>query len=652
MPQTTVHPRPQLARERWWDLCGTWQFAFDDTDTGVAERWYRADAAGAAFDREILVPFPPESRLSGVHERGYHPVVWYRRTFAEPVRAAGERLLLHFGAVDYRADVWVNGQHVGRHEGGHTPFTADVTGALLDDQVDQVVVVRAEDRPHDVTQPRGKQDWQLEPHAFWYHRTTGIWQPVWLEPVPARHVTAVHWVPDLARASVEVEVRLSRLPERPSAVRIRLALGEELLADQTTALTDDVLHQTITIPAARNGLDRTRLTWSPESPVLIDAEVSVIEDGRTVDTVGSYLGLRSVGFADGKFLLNGRPYFLRLVLEQGYWPASHLAAPSADALRREVELTKELGFNGVRIHQKVEDPRYLYWCDRLGLVVWSEMPSAYSFSTAAIERVTREWVDVVRRDRSHPCIVTWVPLNESWGVADLEHVAAQRHYVSALYHLTKALDPSRPAVGNDGWEHTDGDIWGVHDYGGSSTGLRERYGDAASMEHSLRQGRPYRRRVVLGDLTRAGRPVVITEFGGLSFTPATGERWAGYATVGSAEELVERFGDLVGALLDSTEVAGFCYTQLTDTEQERNGLLTEDRRHKVDPARIRAVLNRPSRTVPAEEIDLYRLAAAEAARGALAGATVEPSDPTAPRHGTRVPVGATGVLPGAGPAAG
>lgn len=607
----TIHPRPQLTREHWEDLSGPWQFAFDDTDEGVAGRWY---LSGASYDREIAVPFPPESPWSGIHDRGYHPVVWYRREFVAPVIAAQEQLHLHFGAVDYRATVWVNGRHVGDHEGGHTPFGLDITAELADDGV-QVVVVRAEDQPQDVTQPRGKQDWQLEPHAFWYHRTTGIWQPVWLERVPEMRMTEVHWMPDLPTASVGMEVRLSRVPDRPLTLRVRLSIDDELLAEHVVGLTDQSLQHTIVVPAARNSLDLSRITWSPQSPVLIDAEITVVDDSEIVDQVSSYFGFRSAGFADGKFLLNGRPYFLRMVLEQGYWPNSHLAAPDGDSLRKEVELIKELGFNGARIHQKVEDPRFLYWCDRLGLLVWSEMPSAYAFSTVAVERLTREWLDVVRRDRSHPCVVTWVPFNESWGVHHVETSQTQQHYISALYHLTKALDPSRPVVGNDGWEYADGDIWGVHDYGGSGAGLRERYGDAEALDRSLREGRPNRRRVVLGDVPRDGQPVVITEFGGLSYVPAIGQKWAGYVTVDSVDELVERFDDLVSALLESPEIAGFCYTQLTDVEQEKNGLLTEDRLHKADPARIRAVMNRPSRAIPAEEVDLYRAAAAEAARG-------------------------------------
>lgn len=591
------HPRPQLVRPGWDDLCGRWSFAYDDSDSGRAERWWADDRA---FDREIVVPFPPESAASEIHDPGFHPVVWYRRTIA-PRLTDGRRLILHFGAVDHRADVWVGGTYVGGHEGGHTPFSFDITEAV-GDAVETAVVVRAEDRPTDVTQPRGKQDWRPEPHAIWYHRTTGIWQPVWLERVAPLHIVEVAWTPDLRAGTVTMELALSRHPMSPVDVTVSMRLGDEVLAQTSVRVADQTARHTVHLPAAANGQDLDRLTWSPERPTLIDVEVQVAGGDR----VESYVGLRSVGCADGRFLLNGVPYYLRLVLEQGYWPQSHLAAPDAGALRREVELIKELGFNGVRVHQKVEDPRFLYWCDRLGLLVWGETANAYAFSPAAAERLVREWLEVVRRDRSHPCVVTWVPVNESWGVPHLADDPAQRHLVDALYHLTNALDPSRPVIGNDGWEQTDSDIWGVHDYGPTGAGLAERYGTDEAVRHTLREGRPGRRRVLLDESADRGQPVVLSEFGGLSLAPAVGDDWFGYSTVRSPAELLERFAELVGAVLDSPALAGFCYTQLTDTEQETNGLLTADREPKIDPERVREVLTRPTRAVPAEDVDAAR----------------------------------------------
>jgi beta-galactosidase/beta-glucuronidase len=596
-------PRPQLVRQGWIDLCGEWGFAFDDDDRGLAGRWYTDPGA---FDRIITVPYPPESELSGVHSPQPCRVVWYRCEFEAPTPVPGHRFVLHFGAVDYAASVWLNGVAVGRHEGGHTPFSLDVTDALRVDGAAQSIVVRVEDQPDDAAQPRGKQDWRAEPHDIWYHRTTGIWQPVWGEVLPALAVSELHWSSDIPRATVTCEGELSRRPEAAATVHVVLRLGDEVLAQQHVRIDHKRFRFDLAVPALRHGQDRFRLLWSPEHPTLIDADVELRpEEEGASDVVSSYLGLREVGVADGRFLLNQVPYFPRMVLEQGYWRQSHLAAPGAQALRREVELIKDLGFNGVRVHQKVEDPRFLYWCDRLGLLVWGETANAYEFGPTAVERLTREWLEILRRDRSHPSIVTWVPLNESWGVPDIATVPAQDHFARSLYHLIKAVDPTRPVISNDGWEITEADIYGVHDYAPAGSSLRERYGDPADLRRTLAAGRPGGRRLVLGDIT-PGAPVMLTEFGGLSYAPHPGEKWFGYSTVADAAGLVHKLDELVSAVLDSPALAGFCYTQLTDTEQERNGLLTADRTPKADPAKIRAVLTRPARALPAEELAAHR----------------------------------------------
>ncbi len=599
------HPRPLLTRDRWTDLSGAWRFAFDDGDVGRDEGWVERPEV---FDREIVVPFPPESRASGVGDPAFHPVVWYRRAFPVPPTRPGERLLLHFGAVDYRVDVWVNGRFVVSHQGGQTPFSADITDRLRPG-TDQAVVVRAEDDPGDLEQPRGKQDWEPAPHRIWYHRTTGIWQPVWLEPVPAVRIEGVRWTPDLDRGLLGVEVRLNAAPHRPVAVRLQLSLRGDLLADDRWLIGGAASQRAVALDLGRVTMGRERLLWSPRHPNLLDAELSLLDGDEELDRVGSYVGLRSCGVADGRFLLNGRPYYPRLVLAQNYWPESHLAAPSGEALRREAELAKALGFNGVRIHQKVEDPRFLAWCDRLGLLVWGEMANAYVFSPGAVERLTREWLEVVRRNASHPSVVTWVPLNESWGVPNLDRDPAQRDYVRALYHLTKALDPTRPVIGNDGWEHLASDIWGIHDYALDGATLRERYGTREALERTLREVQPHYRRIAQPDARRCDEPVMLTEFGGISTAPDEGEHWHGYGTVAGREAFLAKYEELVGAVLASPAVAGFCYTQLTDTEQETNGLLTERREPKLDPAAVRAITSRPSAAVPGDVIaDLQRAA--------------------------------------------
>ncbi|UVF20466.1 glycoside hydrolase family 2 [Microvirga terrae] len=602
--QPDLHPRPQLRRERWIDLCGPWGFALDDEDKGNTERWFeRAEP----FDREIVVPFPPESKLSGVHDTGFHPVVWYRREIRIEDADRRDRFLLHFGAVDYKAAVWVNGRMAVEHVGGQTPFSADITPLLIPGEA-QVIVVRAEDEPRDLQQPRGKQYWEKEPGYIWYHRTTGIWQPVWLEPVPAVAIAELRWTPDVDRFGVGLVIRLDQTPPDDWRVRVQLRGDRPLrtLVDDTCLLTGREVRRDLLLDINDAAVRRRRtLLWAPEHPNLVEATIELIDgSGAVVDRVESYFGLRRIEARDGRFIINGIPIFLRLVLAQNYWPDSLLAAPDGEALRREVDLAQQLGFNGIRIHQKIEDPRFLYWCDRLGMLVWSEAANAYVYSDRAAEMLTREWQEAIRRDYNHPAIITWVPLNESWGVPDLDRSAQQRHFVRSLYHLTKALDPTRPVIGNDGWQHAVGDIFGVHDYAPTGAMLRERYADRETIARTFREVRPHHHPLLGEGAKIENEPIVISEFGGLGFVPQATEDWFGYGQFSSADELLVRYEELVDALLASTALAGFCYTQLTDTAQETNGLLTVNREPKFDIERVRAINSRPSKAVPSEILDV------------------------------------------------
>ncbi len=619
-----MHPSPQRRRAEWLDLSGPWGFAFDDADRGQRDGW---PDDPEPFSRTIQVPYPPESALSQIHDPAYHPVVWYRRTFRlgdVGGHARGRRLLLHFGAVDYAARVWINGRLVDRHEGGHSSFSIDVTDALVAGD-EQVLVVRAEDQPLDLTQPRGKQFWEREPAHIWYHRTTGIWQPVWLESVGTPYIANLAWTPDPRRGRLGMAVRLSTEPGEGHRLRLRLSIGGTQLVDDSYLVRHQESAHEMLIEASSGGMAQG-LLWTPESPNLVDAELRLEDGSGTVlDAIESYVGMRSVEAADGLYLINGRPTYLRLVLAQNYWPESHLAAPSDEAMRREVELVKSLGFNGVRIHQKVEDERFLYWCDRLGVLVWAEMANAYTFSDNAIARLTHEWMEVVRRQYSHPSIITWVPFNESWGVPDLPGDEAQRDYVRALYHLTRALDPTRPVIGNDGWEHVAGDAYGIHDYALDGASLRDRYGTLEAVEQAL-LGRPQHHRASLEQGPRGNRPVIVSEFGGITYAPQPDTPWFGYGSVNSDEELLARYEDLVDALLYSPALAGFCYTQLTDTEQETNGLLRADRTPKLDPQAVHAITSRPSKAIPGDFIAAAQRAAMAAAGQSAqvdAGASVE-----------------------------
>ena len=575
---SSSHPNPLLERERWRSLNGRWRFAIDAIGS------YRQPSE-VEFDLEITVPFPPESKLSGIGDQGLHVAVWYALRVelrSEDLPPPGGRLLLHFGAVDYAATVWVGGQHIVEHRGGHTPFAADVTDAIqtLESGAQILeIVLRAEDDPNDLAKPRGKQDWLPEPHAIWYPRTTGIWQDVWLEPVAAVRISELRWTPYLERWEFGVDVRVIGQLRDGLQLRVRLLEDDDALADDRYALTRNELSRRIGLQDP--GVDdfRDYLLWSPSHPHLIRAVVELLDGETVLDRVLSYTAMRSVTVTENLFLLNKRPLTLRLVLDQGYWPESLLAAPSDEALRRDVELIKRLGFNGARKHQKIEHPRWLYWCDVLGVLVWEEMPSPYRFTPDAVERLTAEWLEALRRDVSHPCIVAWVPLNESWGVPDLPTNAAHRDYVSALYHLTKAIDPTRPVIGNDGWEVSQTDIVGIHDYTDDTVLLERRYHDLEAVRRTVEHQRPGGRPLRLDGFTLRDHPVVLSEFGGIS---VAGQGGWGYSSASDDATLLARFEALMASVRRSEGLAGFCYTQLCDTFQEKNGLLREDRSPKAD----------------------------------------------------------------------
>jgi beta-galactosidase/beta-glucuronidase len=488
--------------------------------------------------------------------------------------------MLHFEAVDYVATVWVNGTEVCSHQGGYTPFKADITDALSESGP-QEIVVRAEDDPLDLAKPRGKQDWKREPHSIWYPRTTGIWQSVWLEEVPPSYIETVRWTSNLERWEIGIEAHVAGPRSEKLELAVRLHVGDVLLSQDTYSVVSGEVHRQIAL--SDPGIDdyRNELLWSPSSPTIIDVELELVDaERRVIDRVRSYTALRAIGIQGDRFILNGRPLTLRLVLDQGYWPESGITAPNDDALLEDVLLAKKLGFNGVRKHQKIESARYLYWADRVGLLVWEEMPSAYRYTRASIERLTREWIEVMKRDCSHPCIICWVPFNESWGVPDLPTSPAQRHYVQALYHLTKTLDPSRPVIGNDGWESVATDIIGIHDYDDKPEHITKRYGLAEVEGLLFKRERPGGRMLLVDGGTRSEQPIVLTEFGGIAFSRNESETW-GYSRSDTSSDLLDRYRRLLEAVRGLPALAGFCYTQFSDTYQEANGLLYADRRPKA-----------------------------------------------------------------------
>jgi beta-galactosidase/beta-glucuronidase len=588
------YPRPQLRRANWESLDGVWDFCLDRA-AGFEQ------PTEVAYDTTIVVPFAPETVASGIGDRGFYKACWYRRSVNIAPAVPAERVLLHFGAVDFEATVWVNGKLAARHTGGYTPFTVDVTPYLGDTEA-QEIVVRAYDDPHDLQQPRGKQDWKLAPHAIWYPRTTGIWQTVWLERVGRTSIGAIRWSSDVASWEVGCRVTVDGPARDDLRLRVRLHVADEVLADDEYGLKGAEVDRRIRLTDPGIDDHRGELLWSPQCPTLIQADLELRDmAGMLLDQVSSYTAMRSVAVDGDEFLLNGYPYKMRLVLDQGYWPQSGMTAPDDEALRRDVLLAKAMGFNGVRKHQKVEDPRFLYWADHEGLLVWEEMPSAYRFGEHAVERLTAEWLKVIERDRGHPCIVAWVPFNESWGVPDLPTVPSHRHYVQSLYHLTKTIDPSRPVIGNDGWESVATDILGVHDYSDDPAELAERYGSLDTVPDMLARMRPGGRSITIDGHPHAGQPVVVSEFGGIALTVQDGTAW-GYVRAMDADDLGQRYAALCKQVRTSPMLAGFCYTQFTDTYQEANGLLFADRTPKI-PLDVIARATRGPRTPREDEVE-------------------------------------------------
>lgn len=583
--QIEAAPNPQFARLPITELCGEWEFAFDDDNVGLQERWSQP---AHRLGQRITVPYPPESALSGIHETGYHRVFWYKRDIATPSLAASERALLRFGAVDHSCQVWVNDLAVGRHEGGSTPFAFDITDALRPDQPHQIITLRAEDHPWDQEQPRGKQSWTAEPEIIHYYRTSGIWQPVWLEIVPLVHIETIHWGWDPELRTITADVSLTDEARPGSTLTVALEHEDKpFLTASATAVGREIR----VMLDARHGNRHEEiwsLQWNPWRPTLLGARLTLAAPGEPSDELLSYTGLRTVDTDNGRFQINRHDTFLRMVLNQGYFHESGLAAPDAAAIRRDVELILALGFNGARNHQKVEDPRFLFWADRLGLMVWGEIGNAFAYSDRAIRRHLHEWEEAVLRDRNHPSIIAWVPFNESWGVEDVALSARQQAAVRTAYWRTHQLDGSRPVIGNDGWEHVIGDVFTLHDYSWDPAELINRYGRDATCASV---GRTYRmgHRTAFAGATAddfAGKPAILSEYGGVSFAPQSGESWFGYGKVTTDDEFIAQYEALTRALHHSAWLAGFCYTQFTDTEQEMNGLLRADRSPKVPLERI------------------------------------------------------------------
>lgn len=573
----TQYPRPQFTRKDWMSLNGEWKFIFDDGNRGEKEEWYKE----FPDSQKILVPYTYETALSGIDDQNHHNVLWYQRGFEANVKA-GKHMLLHFEGVDYVANVWVNGIFVGSHRGGYASFALDITNALKSGS--NYITVQVEDGVS-CEQPRGKQRWKQDNFGCWYVQTTGIWKTVWLEEVDGFYLERVKMTPDIDKGIIDIAVRFSGVAKSEDTfLHLEISLEDNIVCKERVQVLGGCVH--IPVNLLSEGEPWTLALWSPQSPKLYDITFSLVTEGIVTDEVESYFGMRKISIEGGKVLLNNLPIYQRLILDQGYWEESHLTPPSEEAIIKDIDLILEAGYNGLRKHQKVEDSRFLYWCDKKGLLVWSEMASQYIFNDRSIQLFTREWLEIVEQNYNHPSIITWTPFNESWGIEYIAGNIQQQQFTESIYHLTKSLDSMRPVIVNDGWEHTVSDIITLHDYVESGEEFLYRYRDK---EKILGNEIPFNlfRYAFAKGYSYKGQPVIISEYGGIALTDEKG--WGYGKQVKSEEDFIERFDGITSAIKSLDYICGFCYTQLTDVQQEINGLYTMKREPKVSIEKINRI---------------------------------------------------------------
>ncbi len=578
------YPRPQMVRKDWTNLNGKWKFAFDDENKGEQECWNE----GFASNQEILVPFTYETKMSGVGEEAQHRHVWYETTIIGN-KEAEKRYLLHFEGSDYHTKVWINGIYVGDHKGGYERFSFDITNALGNG--DNTIVVAVHDT-ESIRQPRGKQRWMKDNFGCWYVQTTGIWKTVWMESVETCHFHRIKLTPDMEKGILNLEAELAGVYDEASVHEVKGIVSYQKREIRAFSVQGKGSH----IRAVVDMKDYSETewgihAWTPQNPELYDLQLSLYSGDTLVDTVASYFGMRDIRIEGGNVLLNGHPLYQKLILDQGYWEDSHLTPPSEEALIEDIDKIKALGFNGLRKHMKTEDERFLYWCDVKGMLVWSEMAAAYEFDDEAVENFTAEWMDIVKQNYNHPCIITWTPFNESWGIREVENARAQQHFTEAIYHLTKSFDAMRPVIVNDGWEHTVSDILTLHDYEEKGELFKERY---LEKKEEILAGKCYHNReksALAKGYHYKGQPIIISEYGGIAFTTKEGE-WGYGNTVADEEAFLKRYQCITDAIMDVPYISGFCYTQVSDVQQEVNGLMTIDRKFKVNPDKIKAINER------------------------------------------------------------
>ena len=563
------YPRPQFVREQWVNLNGEWQFEIDHGRSGKARGLQKDDIV---LNQSIVVPFCPESKLSGIGNTDFMDAVWYKRNFTMPEASSGSKTLLHFGAVDYKTEVWINAQFVGSHRGGYSSFMFDITNALK--QGINTITVYAQDDVRSGLQPRGKQSAAYHSHGCDYTRTTGIWQTVWLETVPDTYISSFRITPDPENACIHLEAKLSGAVQ---GLQLTCDASFENKPAGAASVNIGGSSAKLTLPLSDIYL------WQAGSPNLYDLNLKIVSGDTIIDSAVSYFGLRTIQLDGMAFRINGKSVFQRLVLDQGFYPEGIYTAPTDDDLKRDIEISMGLGFNGARLHEKMFEPRFLYWADKLGYLVWGEHANwGLDISTAqGLAQFLPEWIEGVERDFNHPSLIGWCPFNETW---DSGNGARQDNEVLRIvYETTKAIDPTRPVIDTSGNYHVITDIFDVHDYDQNPESFRARYAPMAEGGEVFNTF-PDRQ-------TYEGQPYFVSEYGGIWWNPGQQDHnsWGYGDRPKNVEEFISRYDGLTTTLLDNPSMFGFCYTQLYDVEQEVNGLYTYDRKSKIDPEIIRAI---------------------------------------------------------------
>ena len=600
------YPRPQFERSEWVNLNGEWTYEFDLANTGFERRLFE----NKGFADKIIVPFCPESKLSGVEHKDIITGIWYHRTIQAPATWSEKKIMLHFGAVYYEAEVYVDGNFVGRHFGGSSPFALDVTKYLADGKVHDLVV-RANSDLRRRTQGAGKQSLRSFSYGCVYTRTTGIWQTVWLEATNDYSLDHIQVITDIDQHHVVFTPRYYRTLAS-NTLTINIKDNGKLVAKKVMPQVEGM---PIIVPMKKYQ------TWSPENPKLYDVEYIISDkDGKVLDRISSYLGMRKVHTDGNKVYLNNQPYYQRLVLDQGFYPDGIWTAPSDEALRRDIELSMAVGFNGARLHQKVFEERFLYWADKLGYLVWGEYAS-WGIDVSLPETARNfisEWQNIVIRDRNHPSIVTWTPMNETWYPDNVQYP----RFVKDVYDTTHVTDPTRPVnTASGGIITNEYDICAMHCYEQDGETLKNTVynPETGAFRHNRSRtqvlfktssGCP-----IVGDVVNKAdfvqavydgkRPYILDEFGGikcLETTPGVEldqkgkprtASWGYGKSAVTREDFYKRLAEQVDALLSiSDKVWGYCYTQLTDVEQEENGIFYYDRRAKYDAARLKQIFGK------------------------------------------------------------